>query len=82
MLIQPTERHELPALKERGFTGYLIKPLRAASLAARLTAEDAFEDMFEDLPAEISTAAGWRSPPMRRPKIATPVSPPAWTACW
>ena len=56
VLIRPTERHELPALKERGFTGYLIKPVRAASLAARLTAEDAFEDMFEDLPAEISAA--------------------------
>ena len=45
VLIRPTERHELPALKERGFTGYLVKPVRAASLAARLTAEDAFEDM-------------------------------------
>ena len=50
VLIRPTERHELPALKERGFTGYLVKPVRMASLAARLTAEDAFEDM----PAEIS----------------------------
>jgi signal transduction histidine kinase/CheY-like chemotaxis protein len=56
VLIRPTERHELPALKERGFTGYLVKPVRAASLAARLNAEDAFEDMFEDLPAEISAA--------------------------
>ncbi len=51
-LIRPTERHELPALKERGFTGYLVKPVRMASLAARLTAEDAFEDM----PAEISNS--------------------------
>jgi CheY-like chemotaxis protein len=50
VLIRPTERHEMPALKERGFTGYLVKPVRMASLAARLTAEDAFEDM----PAEIS----------------------------
>jgi signal transduction histidine kinase/CheY-like chemotaxis protein len=56
VLIRPTERHELPALKERGFTGYLIKPVRAASLAARLAAEDAFEDMFEDLPVEIFAA--------------------------
>ena len=60
VLIRPTERHELPALKERGFSGYLIKPVRTASLAARLAAEDAFEDMFEDLfedlPAEISAA--------------------------
>ncbi len=50
VLIRPTERHELPALKAAGFTGYLIKPVRVASLAARLTAEAAFEDM----PAEIS----------------------------
>ena len=52
VLIRPTERHELPSLKEAGFTGYLIKPVRVASLAARLTAEAAFEDM----PAE--TAGG------------------------
>jgi len=52
VLIRPTERHELPALKEHGFTGYLIKPVRMASLTARLTAADA----FEDLPAEISAA--------------------------
>ena len=43
VLIRPSERHELPALKAAGFTGYLIKPVRAASLAARLRAEDAFE---------------------------------------
>ena len=46
--------------RSSGFTGYLVKPVRAASLAARLNAEDAFEDMFEDmfedLPAEISAA--------------------------
>ena len=49
VLIRPTERHELPALKERGFTGYLVKPVRMASLAARLTAEDAFEDMAPEI---------------------------------
>jgi CheY-like chemotaxis protein len=43
VLIRPTDRHELPALKAAGFTGYLIKPVRAASLAARLTVEDTFE---------------------------------------
>jgi signal transduction histidine kinase/CheY-like chemotaxis protein len=53
VLIKPTERHELPALKERGFTGYLVKPVRMSSLAARLTADDGFEDM----PAEISGVA-------------------------
>ena len=53
VLIRPTERDELPALKAAGFTGYLVKPVRAASLAARLAAETAFEDM----PAETSAAS-------------------------
>jgi len=44
VLITPGERHELPALQAAGFTGYLVKPLRAASLAARFTgATGAFE---------------------------------------
>jgi PAS domain S-box-containing protein len=43
VLVKPTERHELPALKAAGFTGYLVKPVRAASLAARLRPADAFE---------------------------------------
>jgi len=38
ILIPPGARHELPALKTAGVTGYLIKPVRAASLAARLLA--------------------------------------------
>ena len=43
VLIRPSDRHELPALKAAGFTGYLVKPIRAASLAARFAAEAAFE---------------------------------------
>ncbi|HEY2757725.1 MAG TPA: ATP-binding protein [Pseudolabrys sp.] len=43
VLIRPAERHELPALKAAGFTGYLVTPVRAASLAARLAAEETFE---------------------------------------
>jgi PAS domain S-box-containing protein len=39
VLIPPSARHELPALKQAGITGYLIKPVRAASLAARLAAK-------------------------------------------
>jgi CheY-like chemotaxis protein len=43
ILVTPAARHELPALKDTGFTGYLVKPLRAASLAARFnTAVDEF----------------------------------------
>ncbi len=52
-LIRPTERHELPALKAAGFTGYLVKPVRMASLAARLTADA----VFDDIPAEIAGGA-------------------------
>jgi CheY-like chemotaxis protein/two-component sensor histidine kinase len=38
VLIRPSARHELPMLKAAGFSAYLIKPLRVASLAARLAA--------------------------------------------
>jgi len=43
VLITPAMRGELPALKEAGFSGYLIKPVRVASLAARMSADDAFD---------------------------------------
>jgi PAS domain S-box-containing protein len=43
VLVTPVMRGELAALKEAGFTGYLIKPVRAASLATRLSANDGFE---------------------------------------
>ena len=43
VLLKPSERHEMAALRTAGFNGYLIKPVRAASLAARLRAEDEFE---------------------------------------
>jgi CheY-like chemotaxis protein len=33
--VTPAERHELAELKAAGFTSYLVKPVRAASLAAR-----------------------------------------------
>ena len=57
VLIRPTDRHELPALKAGGFTGYLIKPVRAASLAARLTAEDTFELSPAEIEVETAEAA-------------------------
>jgi signal transduction histidine kinase/CheY-like chemotaxis protein len=43
ILLRPSARHELPALKAAGFSGYLIKPVRAASLAARFSAAADFE---------------------------------------
>jgi PAS domain S-box-containing protein len=44
VLVTPAARHDLPALKAVGFTGYLVKPVRSASLAARLaTTDQSFE---------------------------------------
>jgi CheY-like chemotaxis protein len=43
VLITPAERHRLPALKEAGFSGYLVKPIRAASLKAQLFAAPHFD---------------------------------------
>jgi CheY-like chemotaxis protein len=57
VLIKPAERHELPALRQAGFTGYLVKPVRAASLAARLRSSDAFESMTDPVEAETPAAA-------------------------
>jgi signal transduction histidine kinase/CheY-like chemotaxis protein len=37
VMFTPATRHELPLSASSAFTGYLVKPLRAASLAARLT---------------------------------------------
>jgi PAS domain S-box-containing protein len=54
VLVKPAARHELPGLKDAGFSGYLVKPVRTASLAARL----AMEDQGFDRPAEVAGAAG------------------------
>lgn len=35
VLVTPQDRGDLPTLKTAGFTGYLVKPIRTASLAAR-----------------------------------------------
>jgi PAS domain S-box-containing protein len=43
VLVTPAMRTELTSLKDAGFTGYLIKPVRAASLAARFAPDDAFD---------------------------------------
>jgi signal transduction histidine kinase/DNA-binding response OmpR family regulator len=43
VLVAPAMRNELGTLKAAGFTGYLIKPVRAASLAARFLNDDAFD---------------------------------------
>lgn len=40
VMIAPVERHELPDLIASGYQDYLIKPLRVASLAARLAGDE------------------------------------------
>ena len=58
VLITPGERHELPALKAAGFTGYLVKPVRAASLAARLTMGESLKSAPAEADGESGAAAG------------------------
>ena len=52
VLVTPHARGELPVHKESGFSGYLIKPIRAASLAARFEDERGnIDDVEPCLPA-------------------------------
>jgi PAS domain S-box-containing protein len=55
VLITPAERHQLPALKESGFDGYLVKPIRGASLKAQLVAAPGFEAAELDASAATET---------------------------
>ena len=61
VLITPGERHRLPALKDAGFAGYLVKPVRAASLKAQLVAAPAFDG---------SSRCRSTLPPLRMPRPA------------
>jgi CheY-like chemotaxis protein len=57
VLLTPSERPELADLKAAGFTSYLVKPVRAASLAARFTAAaTADADMADDVAIEAALA--------------------------
>jgi PAS domain S-box-containing protein len=58
VLVTPAARHDLPALKAAGFTGYLVKPVRSASLAARLAAPDQAFDRASDMADSISEVDG------------------------
>jgi CheY-like chemotaxis protein len=53
VLVTPAERHELADLKAAGFTGYLVKPVRAASLAARFGDAETID--MADRPADGET---------------------------
>jgi PAS domain S-box-containing protein len=63
VLFTPAARHELQSSASSAFTGYLIKPLRAASLAARLTtapeilAPNLAADPLIELPEQAETPA-------------------------
>jgi len=46
-LLTPSDRHAIAELDGAGFTGYLVKPVRAQSLLARMTANDADFERFE-----------------------------------
>jgi signal transduction histidine kinase/CheY-like chemotaxis protein len=52
VLVTPEERSSLPALQEAGFTGYLVKPIRAASLAARFGPDADGDDGASLVPAD------------------------------
>jgi PAS domain S-box-containing protein len=60
VMFTPAARHELQPSASSAFTGYLIKPLRAASLAARLTMapEVPAPNLAGDLLIETSDDAG------------------------
>jgi signal transduction histidine kinase/CheY-like chemotaxis protein len=60
VLITPDERHELADLQAAGFSGYLIKPIRLASLAARFNGGHEFDSApvapADDAPATATPA--------------------------
>jgi signal transduction histidine kinase/CheY-like chemotaxis protein len=62
VLLTPGERHHLPTLGEAGCNGYPVKPVRAASLAARLAGDGTFERGA----ASIHTARTAEPAPARR----------------
>ncbi|HEY4922289.1 MAG TPA: ATP-binding protein [Xanthobacteraceae bacterium] len=64
VLVTPDNRNELGDLREAGFTGYLVKPVRASSLAARFAREPApFEEAeaADDRAAKMSRGATARA---------------------
>jgi PAS domain S-box-containing protein len=57
VMVTPAMRDELAALREAGFTGYLIKPVRAASLAARFASDQGFDAGAGIVPAAVPEQA-------------------------
>lgn len=58
VLMTPAERRELPALQTQGLASYLIKPVRAASLASRLSDPAADSAKADSLPEKFEIAPG------------------------
>jgi PAS domain S-box-containing protein len=56
ILVTPAERHEIAQLRQAGFTGYLIKPVRADSLASQMAATEA-DRTGSDAPQRAAAAA-------------------------
>ncbi|MDO8533821.1 MAG: ATP-binding protein, partial [Xanthobacteraceae bacterium] len=52
VLLSPAERNELSDLRAAGFESYLVKPVRSASLAARLAAPDVAPPLVPELDGE------------------------------
>jgi signal transduction histidine kinase/CheY-like chemotaxis protein len=50
VLIAPGDRQHLPALRANGFTNYLVKPVRAASLAAMMSGDANALASIDDAP--------------------------------
>ncbi|MBV9557550.1 MAG: response regulator, partial [Pseudolabrys sp.] len=50
VLMTPAKRIHLASLRDAGFDGYLIKPVRAVSLAARLDGAESEHTLLEDAP--------------------------------
>ncbi|OKO71927.1 PAS domain-containing hybrid sensor histidine kinase/response regulator [Bradyrhizobium sp. NAS96.2] len=65
VMVTPSTRQDLAASETAMFTGYLVKPLRASSLAARLTAspEIAAPSLVSETVTEPAPAAAPAAPP-------------------
>src|SRR5262249_13180277 len=57
VLLTPEQRHALGSLLEVAFTGYLVKPIRAASLAARFGADAGAEPVLSIVSERDASAA-------------------------
>jgi PAS domain S-box-containing protein len=76
-MVTPAARHELQPATMAAFTGYLVKPLRAASLAARLTAPPAMhapQVLESDEISEAPVAPVAVTPDLSRPNLSVLVA--------